>query len=127
MMLAAVDPSAAPGVPGASDFINSVNQAEKASDRWLFLAAFIIILIFCSLVIRYLVKDRETARTEHSVQLKDAYGQAETSRKEHAMALKEMYGEQTKLSAQLLVALQENNLLIARMEKLLERLESHKT
>lgn len=103
-------------IKDATDF------AEKASDRWLFLFSIIIILLFSAAVIRYLVKDRETARTEHANNLKEAYAQADMARREHAATMKEMYGAQTKLAAELLVAMQENNVLIGRVEKLLEKL-----
>lgn len=119
--------SLAQASPAVETFIKTVDQAEKMSDRWLFLALLLILMIFCYLVIKYLIKDREAARVEHATQLNSAYAQADTARKEHADTMKEMYGAQTKLSAELLVALQENNVLIERIEKILERMGTAKT
>lgn len=119
-ILAQASGSSSQLVPGVDYVFSTADKLEKMSDRWLFLAAMMVILVSFSIIIRYLVKDREQSRIEHAQQLKDAYNEAALARKEHAQTMKEMYGEQTKLAAQLLVALQENNVLIARMEKLID-------
>lgn len=48
--------------------IKIIDQLSGKDDRWLFLAVLIVLLAFCGLVIRYLVKQNESQRAAHAVQ-----------------------------------------------------------
>jgi type VI protein secretion system component VasK len=83
-----------------------VDKASEASDRWLFLAAIVFIIIAFLTVIRYLVMDREKERdariNESAV---------------HQEWVEKVYTENVKLTAQVLVVLQETNGLLKRLEE----------
>lgn len=104
-------------------FVKITDAASHASDRWLFMAALILLLLFNAGVIRYLLKDKESARADYTAAIKDAYAQADVARKEHAIIMKEMYGEQTKLAAELLIALQQNRDILGQVKTALERIK----
>lgn len=103
-------------------FIKVTDVAARASDRWLMLGSLILLLAFMWLVIRHLLKDKEAARAAYETAIKDAYAQAATARQEHNAIMKEMYGEQTKLAAELLIALQQNRELMDKVKMALERI-----
>lgn len=94
------------------DPINLVDKASVASDRWLFLACIVFIVIAFIAVIRYLVKDRDKERDARSKE-----------NEAHQKWVENTYGENVKLTAQVLVALQDNNTLLRKLEPLLTHLE----
>src|SRR3989442_5422230 len=60
----------------ASEFLKAVDHAATMNDRWLFLAAFGMLLVLCGVIIRWLVKhlqaviaDHKTLRDSHQVAL----------------------------------------------------------
>jgi type VI protein secretion system component VasK len=72
----------------ASDFINAVDHAAGMNDRWLFLAAFCLLLVGCGLVIYWLVRqlqaviaDHKELRNEHHAALAEIAAQNETAMK----------------------------------------------
>ncbi len=93
-----------------------VDKAANASDRWLALAAFAIILLGGICIIRYLIKDQEKQRTEHSAS-------QEKMRTEHNAFVTSLYTETLKLTATVLAVLQEVNPALRRVADQLDRLE----
>ena len=45
-----------------TDFIQAVDHAAGMNDRWLFLAAFCLLLLLCGVVIYWLVRPRRNHR-----------------------------------------------------------------
>lgn len=78
-----------------------VDKASTASDRWLFLALLVLILITAALIIRYLLQERSS----------------------HLEWMKTVYTENIKLTSQVLVALQDNNALLRRLDLHLTKVE----
>jgi hypothetical protein len=56
----------------AADFIRVVDHATAMDDRWLFLAAFCLLLLGCGAVIYWLVKRLESVIADHK-QVRDAH------------------------------------------------------
>jgi ascorbate-specific PTS system EIIC-type component UlaA len=87
-----------------------VDKAAAQNDRWLFLAAIIFIIVAFLIVIRYLVKDRDKERDARI-----------TENGKHQDWVVTVYTENVKMAANILVILQETNVLLARIEKILPR------
>jgi uncharacterized protein YpmS len=81
-----------------------VDKASTASDRWLFLALLAIILFTAALIIKYLLQERSS----------------------HLEWMKTVYTENIKLTAQVLVALQENNALLRRLDEHLKEVDEER-
>jgi len=79
--------------------VNLVDKAAQASDRWLFLALLTLVLVCAGYIIRQLLKERV----------------------EHLEWMKTVYVENIKLTAQVLVALQENNRLLESLKSFLSK------
>lgn len=56
----------------ASDFVNAVDHAAGMNDRWLFLAAFCLLLIGGGVVIYWLVRQLQTVLADHK-ELREAH------------------------------------------------------
>jgi hypothetical protein len=97
---------ALPGQP--ETYVEAVTKASQMSDRWLFLAAICIIFLGGVATVRYLVK---------AIDAKDAL---------HAGYIEKTYTENVKLTAQVIIALQENNRLLAQVQKLMEELKDNR-
>lgn len=95
------------------DPVEIVDKAAGASDRWLFLFALSLLLTAGLLAIRYLAKGREQESTDRV-----------REREEHAKWVETVYTENVKLTAQVLVVLQETNILLKRIEATLNREKS---
>ena len=61
----------------ANEFLKAVDHAAGMNDRWLFLAAFCLLLVLCSLVIYWLVKQLQTVIADHK-ELREAHHEALT-------------------------------------------------
>jgi hypothetical protein len=48
-----------------NEFIEAVDHAAKMNDRWLFLAAFCLLLLVCAAVIYWLVKQLQSVIADH--------------------------------------------------------------
>ena len=48
-----------------ADFLNAVDHAAGMNDRWLFLAAFCLLLLVCGVVIYWLVKQLQAVIADH--------------------------------------------------------------
>ena len=59
----------------AKEFIKAVDQAAGMNDRWLFLAAFCLLLIGGGVVIYWLVRQLQTVLADHQ-ELREAHHQA---------------------------------------------------
>jgi hypothetical protein len=82
----------------ATDFINAVDHAAGMNDRWLFLAAFCLLLIGCGLVIFWLVRQLQSVIADHK-----------ELRNEHHAALTEIIEKQNETSLKLAVCLDQNS------------------
>jgi len=51
----------------AAEFLKTVDHVAAMSDRWLFLAAFCLLLILCGIAIRWLAKELQRLAAEHRV------------------------------------------------------------
>jgi len=82
----------------ANDFIAAVDHAAGMNDRWLFLAAFCLLLVGCGVVIYWLVKQLQAVIADH-IQL----------RNEHHGALAQIIERQNETSLKLAVCLDRNS------------------
>jgi hypothetical protein len=81
----------------ASDFIKAVDHAAGMNDRWLFLAAFCLLLLLCGAVIYWLVKQLQVVIADHK-ELREA----------HHTALAEIIDKQNETSLKLAVCIDRN-------------------
>jgi type VI protein secretion system component VasK len=58
-----------------TDFLKAVDHAAGMNDRWLFLAAFCLLLLLCGVVIRWLVKQLQSVIADHRA-LREAHHEA---------------------------------------------------
>ena len=58
-----------------AEFVKAVDHAAGMNDRWLFLAAFCLLLVGCGVVIYWLVKQLQTVLVDHR-QLREAHHDA---------------------------------------------------
>ena len=82
----------------ANDFIAAVDHAAGMNDRWLFLAAFCLLLVGCGVVIYWLVRQLQAVIADH-IQL----------RNEHHGALAQIIERQNETSLKLAVCLDRNS------------------
>jgi hypothetical protein len=59
----------------ATEFIKAVDHAAGMNDRWLFLAAFCLLLLLCGVVIYWLVKQLQAVIADHRA-LREAHHDA---------------------------------------------------
>lgn len=96
----------------AVDPLEVIDKASGASDRWLFLATLVLLLTAGLWAIRYLATSRESENLS-----------ALNERSSHAKWVETVYTENVKLTAQVLVVLQETNILLKRIEAYLAKAE----
>ena len=80
-----------------ADFLNAVDHAAGMNDRWLFLAAFCLLLLVCGVVIHWLVQQLQGLIADHKV-LRD----------EHHAALTQIIENQNETSLKLAVCIDRN-------------------
>lgn len=80
-----------------ADFLRVVDHAAGMNDRWLFLAAFCLLLALCVAVIYWLVKQLQTVITDHK-QLRD----------EHHGAMTQIINTQNETALKLAVCIDRN-------------------
>jgi type VI protein secretion system component VasK len=80
-----------------ADFLNAVDHAAGMNDRWLFLAAFCLLLLVCGLVIYWLVRQLQAVIADHK-----------ELRNEHHAALAEIIAAQNETAMKLAVCLDRN-------------------
>ena len=81
-----------------TEFLKAVDHAAGMNDRWLFLAAFCLLLGLCGLVIYWLVRQLQTVIADHK-QLRD----------EHHAALAQIIASQNETSLKLAVCIDRNS------------------
>ena len=101
-------------MPTPADAVKFIDHASGATDRWLFICALVFIIGAGIWIIRELRKDRSDLLT--------ALGKQQET---HGHFVTTVYTEGVKLTAQVLVALQDNNKLLDRLGKYLDRVEQH--
>ena len=82
----------------SNDFLQAVDHAAGMNDRWLFLAAFCLLLIGCGVVIYWLVRQLQSVIADH----KDL-------RNEHHAALAQIITAQNDTAMKLAVCLDRNS------------------
>ena len=80
-----------------ADFLNAVDHAAGMNDRWLFLAAFCLLLLVCGVVIYWLVRQLQAVIADHKA-LRD----------EHHAALTQIIEKQNETSLKLAVCIDRN-------------------
>jgi predicted PurR-regulated permease PerM len=81
----------------ANDFLKAVDHAAGMNDRWLFLAAFCLLLVGCGVVIYWLVKQLQSVIADHR-QLRES----------HHEALAQIIEKQNETSLKLAVCIERN-------------------
>ena len=81
-----------------ADFLTAVDHAAGMNDRWLFLAAFCLLLVGCGMVIYWLVKQLQAVIADH-IQL----------RNEHHAALAQIIAAQNETAMKLAVCIDRNS------------------
>jgi type VI protein secretion system component VasK len=82
----------------ATDFIQAVDHAAGMNDRWLFLAAFCLLLLLCGLVIYWLVRQLQAVIADHK-----------ELRNEHHAALAQIIAAQNETAMKLAVCIDRNS------------------
>jgi type VI protein secretion system component VasK len=82
----------------SADFLNAVDHAAGMNDRWLFLAAFCLLLLLCGLVIYWLVRQLQAVIADHK-----------ELRNEHHAALAEIIAAQNETAMKLAVCIDRNS------------------
>jgi hypothetical protein len=82
----------------SADFLNAIDHAAGMNDRWLFLAAFCLLLLVCGVVIYWLVKQLQGVIADHKA-LRD----------EHHAALTSIIEKQNETSLKLAVCIDRNS------------------
>jgi hypothetical protein len=80
-----------------NEFIQAVDHAASMNDRWLFLAAFCLLLVLCGAVIFWLVRQLQGVISDHK-----------ELRSEHHAALAEIIATQNETALKLAVCLDRN-------------------
>ena len=81
----------------ANEIISAVDHAAGMNDRWLFLAAFCLLLIGCGVVIYWLVRQLQTVLADHK-----------GLREAHYTALAQIIERQNEMSLKLAVCIDHN-------------------
>ena len=81
-----------------SEFLRLVDHAAGMNDRWLFLAAFCLLLLLCGLVIYWLVRQLQAVIADHK-----------ELRNEHHAALAAIIAAQNETAMKLAVCLDRNS------------------
>ena len=84
-------------IMNSTEFLRAVDHAAAMNDRWLFLAAFCLLLILCGIVIYWLVKQLQAVIADH-IQLRD----------EHHGALTQIINTQNETALKLAVCIDRN-------------------
>src|SRR5947207_15342978 len=80
-----------------AQFLNAVDHAAGMNDRWLFLAAFLLLLVLCGAVIYWLVKQLQAVIVDHKA-----------SQEAHQSALSDMVKTQNELGLNLAICIDRN-------------------
>jgi hypothetical protein len=81
-----------------TDFLKAIDHAAGMNDRWLFLAAFCLLLLVCGAAICWLVRQLQTVIADHKI-LRD----------EHHAALTQIIEKQNETALKLAVCIDRNS------------------
>jgi type VI protein secretion system component VasK len=81
----------------ATEFIKAVDHAAGMNDRWLFLAAFCLLLLLCGVVIYWLVRQLQSVIADHK-----------ELRNEHHGALAQIINTQNETALKLVICIDRN-------------------
>ena len=98
-----------------SDFLNAVDHAAGMDDRWLFLAAFCLLLLLCGVVIYWLVKQLQAVIADHK-----------ELREEHHAALAQIIATQNETALKLAVCIDRNTAALLECSFELRRFQERK-
>ena len=96
----------------AIEFLKAVDHAAAMNDRWLFLAAFCLLLVLCGGVIYWLVRHLQEVMAAHKV-----------SREAHHSALERVINTQNETALKLAVCIDRNSAVLADCKFELRRLK----
>jgi len=85
----------------ASEIVKMVDHAAAMNDRWLFLAAFCLLLVLCGLVIHWLVQHLQGLLAENKA-----------SHETHRAAMDRMVNTQNETALKLAVCIERNSLAL---------------
>jgi hypothetical protein len=98
------------------DFLSAVDHAARSSDRWLFLAAFLLLLTFCAVVIWWLVKQLQGVIADHNAQREAYHG-----------ALSDMIKTQNEMALKLAICIDRNTAALEKCTFELQRIQKSTT
>ena len=98
-----------------TEFLRAVDHAAGMNDRWLFLAAFCLLLLVCGIVIYWLVRQLQAVIADHK-QL----------RNEHHAALSQIIASQNETAMKLAVCLDRNTAALQECNLELRRFRERK-
>jgi len=98
-----------------NDFIKAVDHAAGMNDRWLFLAAFCLLLLLCGAVIYWLVRQLQVVIADHK-----------ELRNEHHAALAQIISAQNETALKLAVCLDRNTAALQECSFELRRFQERK-
>ena len=81
----------------SAEMLRVVDHAAAMDDRWLFLAAFCLLLVLCGVVIRWLVQQLQTLIADHKA-----------LQETHSASLTEIINHQNEMARQLAVCIDRN-------------------
>jgi hypothetical protein len=85
----------------ATEFLKAVDHAAGMNDRWLFLAAFCLLLVVCGVVIYWLVKQLQSLFADHK-----------TLQEAHHNALERVVNTQNETALKLAVCIDRNTVAL---------------
>ena len=97
----------------AIEFLKIVDHAAAMSDRWLFLAAFCLLLILCGIAIRWLAKEVQSLAMQHKI-----------LSEKHCAALETITKNQNEIVLKLVACLDHNNAALQECRVELRRIRS---
>lgn len=99
-----------------TEFLKAVDHAAAMNDRWLFLAAFCLLLLLCGVVIYWLVRQLQIVIADHK-----------ELRREHHAALEKIISTQNETSLKLAVCLDRNSSALQECAFELRRFQEQRT
>src|ERR1041385_3972476 len=98
-----------------NEFLKTVDHAAAMNDRWLFLAAFCLLLVLCGVVIYWLVKHLQTVLSDHKV-----------SREAHHSALERVINTQNETALKLAISIDRNTAVLSDCQFVIRRFQEER-
>jgi predicted PurR-regulated permease PerM len=95
-----------------AEFLNAVDHAAGMSDRWLFLAAFLLLLLLCGAAIYWLVRQLQAVISDHK-----------SSWEAHQTALSDIIKNQNETALKLAICIDRNTQALEKCTFELQRLQ----